>query len=158
MPENLIKSAVAKLKESGLAAPGEIHGCTPEQISALEAQTGVRLPSAYRSFLRTMGERAGEFLVGTDWTFRNLVGLKTAAERLLKRNRVEATPLSASSFVFAMHQGYQFLYFDAAASADPPVFLFLDSESGPRKVFESFSEWLDRCVDDEIAIYKKLTL
>jgi hypothetical protein len=144
------------LKESGLAAPGEIHGCTPEQISALEAQTGVKLPSTYRSFLRMMGEGAGEFLVGTDWTFRNLVGLKGTAERLLKRSRVEAAPLSVSTFVFAMHQGYQFLYFDAAASADPSVFLFLEGEAAPRHVFAKFSEWLNSCVDDEIAAYRKL--
>ena len=156
MPENAIKAAVAKLKESGLAAPAEIHGCTAKQISALEAQTGVRLPSDYRLFLCTMGEGAGQFLVGTDWTFRNLVGLKAAAERLLKKSRVEAAPLSASTFVFAMHQGYQFLFFDTTASSDPPVYLFLDSGPTPRQVSMTFSEWLMRSVDDEIAIHERL--
>jgi hypothetical protein len=156
MPENAIKSAVAKLKESGLAAPAEIRGCTADQISALEVQTRVTLPSAYRSFLRMMGIGAGDFLVGTDWTFRNLVGLKAAAGRLLKRSRVEVAPLSASTFVFAMHQGYQFLYFDATASADPPVFLFLEGEAAPRQVFGRFSKWLNECVDDEIAAYHML--
>jgi hypothetical protein len=156
MPTNAIKAAVQKLQESGLAALSEIRGSTAEEISKLEAHVGVRLPSAYRSFLRVMGEGAGGFLIGTDWTLPNLFSFKASAKRLLEENNIEASLLSTTMFVFAMHQGYQFLFFDCAGSADPPVFLFLDGEPGPRQVFGSFSDWLVRCVDDEIAIYRKL--
>lgn len=114
------------------------------------------MPSSYRSFLRLVGQGAGEFLVGTDWTFPCLAGLRASAERLLNENRVESNALSSTAFVFAMHQGYQFLYFDGALSVDPPVLLFLDGEAGPRQVSTSFSEWFLRCVDDEIAMYEKL--
>ncbi len=55
-----------------------------------------------------------------------------------------------------MHQGYQFLYFDCDAGHDPPVYLFLEGEDAPRQVFDSFSQWLSQCVEDEIAAYAEL--
>lgn len=155
MPKNRIQIAVRRLSQSGLASPSELCGCTNEEIANLESQSSVNLPSTFRTFLSLMGKRAGEFLVGTDWTFSQLPELKERAQGLLEECGLKTAVLPATAFVFAMHQGYQFLFFDSVAGDDPPVFLFLEGEDGPQQVFSSFSQWLLQCVDDEIEAYRE---
>jgi hypothetical protein len=156
MPHNSIAEAIRKLRESSLASGLDTRGCTGEQIRALESELGFQLPSTYREFLLLAGNGAGRFLIGTDWTFTTLHNLGDAARRLLRECGVDVTILSPTAFVFAMHQGYQFLYFDAAGDDDPPVLLFLEGEPGPRQVFNTFADWLVRCVDDEIEAFRHL--
>ncbi len=139
---------VASIIAGGLAAGDEIAGCTEQEIGALEAAFGRPLPSSYRAFLAVMGKGAGEFMRGTDMFHEHLAGLRAAAESLGLKSRppVELRP---TDWVFAMHQGYQFLYFDASAGADPAVFHVMEGE-GPKPVAASFSDWLDGAIEDEI--------
>jgi hypothetical protein len=156
MAENALQIATRKLRQSGLASASDICACTDEQIADLESRMHLALPYTYRSFLSSMGEGAGKFLVGTDWTLPQLSGLRAKAEELLKECDLESTVLPATAFVFAMHQGYQFLFFDTVAGNDPPVFLFVEGEHEPQRVFNSFSEWLLQCVNEEIETYREL--
>ena len=64
--------------------------------------------------------------------------------------------LSKHDFVFLVHQGYQFLFFDTIYADDPPVFLYSDNEHEPKKIFDHFSEWLLAAVDDEIEAFESL--
>lgn len=96
------------------------------------------------------GRGAGEFLIGTNWMYPDLKGLQKQARELLVDCKC-TVPLTETAFVFAMYQGYQFLFFDCADGDDPPVFRFVDSTPSFEEVFPTFSEWLSQCVDDEIA-------
>jgi SMI1 / KNR4 family (SUKH-1) len=140
--------AVASIITSGLAAGDEIAGCSEAEIRALEAAFGRQLPANYRAFLSVMGKGAGEFMRGTDMFHEHLGGLREAAGRLIAQSRSPAK-LSASDWVFAVHQGYQLLYFDAAAGPDPKVFHVMEGEPA-QPVAASFSDWLFGAIEDEI--------
>jgi hypothetical protein len=68
---------------------------------------------------------------------------------LLRQSKAKVA-LDESDFVFAVHQGYQFLFFKSGMQ-DPAVFLFLEGEENFEKVAQRFSDWLIGCVSDEIA-------
>jgi hypothetical protein len=58
-----------------------------------------------------MGHGAGKFLRGTDAFCGTLFALRQAAEELLEENGINYR-LPTNVFVFSMHQGYEFLYFE----------------------------------------------
>ncbi len=132
-----------------------MHGCTSEEIRHLEVGLRLHLPKAYREFLSQCGKGAGKFLVGTDWTFAKLTGVQQDAVKLASSCGIDGL-LPLHAFVFAMHQGYQFLYFDCDQSDDPPVMLFLEGEGSPRQVSGSFTQWLSQCIVDEAAAHSRL--
>ncbi len=139
---------VSRIIAGGLAVGDDISGCSPREIAALEAGFGRALPPGYRAFLARMGRGAGEFMQGTDMFLAHLGGLRDAAEALLAKSG-SSTRLSSSDWVFAVHQGYQFLYFDAAAGDDAPVFHVMEGEAA-KPVAASFEDWLDGAISDEI--------
>src|SRR5262249_17723678 len=47
-----------------------LRGCTDAEITRLEEHFRVRLPTAYREFLRRMGKGAGEFMESDHWRFQ----------------------------------------------------------------------------------------
>lgn len=48
-----------RMKRSELAARSELIGCSKQEIAALEARYGLRLPESYALYLRTMGHKSG---------------------------------------------------------------------------------------------------
>ncbi|WP_169730630.1 SMI1/KNR4 family protein [Calidithermus terrae] len=150
-----IDQAVKRLVESGLAPRDFMCGCSEEEVNELEEFFGIQLPEAYRYFLERLGKSAGTFLIGTDFLFATLKQLRSEAEDLLETDNAPFR-LSSRHFVFAVHQGYQFLFFDALAGDDPPVLHYLEGESEPKEVFPCFSRWLSNAVDDEIKAQEAL--
>ncbi|MCE9573147.1 MAG: SMI1/KNR4 family protein [Deltaproteobacteria bacterium] len=150
-----LQTIVARLADAGLAMAHDVRGCSAHDIAELEGALGVTLPVAYRVFLEKMGCSAGRFLTGTDVRLDTLRSLKPDAARLL-RECAPSLVLTPTAFVFAVHQGYEFLFFECGPSGDPPVFLFTEGEQTFRRVAETFSAWLDGCVSDEIAAYDAL--
>jgi hypothetical protein len=150
-----VERAVTRLIEAGLAEPAKILGCRDEDIERLEKQSGVALPASYRQFLLRMGQSAGTFLSGTDFLFADLGGLRLQAEQLLRETNADFR-LKEKDFVFAVHQGYEFLFFDTKEADDPAVWLYDEGDDAPRKVFGHFSEWLDACISDEINAHSSL--
>lgn len=151
-----VRTAQSKLLEAGLANPDSLRGCTEQEIKCIESRFALRLPRCYRDFLLIMGRSAGEFLVGTDYSYPKVFAFRNDAEELLRTNRSDIK-LSPSSFVFMFHQGHTFLYFHCNDdSDDPPVFMFTEIEKEPRKVADSFSAWLLTAVEDDISAYREL--
>lgn len=134
-----IEEMVAAVMDAGLAAPGELAGCTEDQISQMEATFGLALPKKYREYLSVMGANSGDLFIGTDIDYPWPTKLRKAAERLCLDSPYT---LPADAFVFSMHQGYSFLFIEAGQGDDPPVFLFSEGYSQPTKVAPSFSGWL----------------
>jgi hypothetical protein len=152
--EDVIDRAAVRLIDAGLADEAALQGCRADGLAQLERSLGVTLPSIYRQFLARMGRSAGAFLTGTDFLFARLADLRGDAERLLEEVN-SPFRLTKADVVFAMHQGYQFLYFTTGEAADPPVFLFTDDSAEPRRVYAHFSEWLSACITDEIAAWQE---
>jgi hypothetical protein len=123
-------------------------GCNDEEIAALETQYGIRFPAMYRIFLARMGHFARDFLVGTDWPYRYLSHLRRSAESLIAESGTSYR-LPTDAFVFCMHQGYSFLFFQTAGD-DPAVWLYVENDKAPKQVTPSFSSWLLDTVEAEI--------
>jgi hypothetical protein len=151
-----VTTARSKLLEAGLAGPESLKGCTEEEIKSLDRQFSFHLPRCYRDFLSVMGRGAGDFLVGTDYSFPKMLEFRKDAEGLLRTSQADFE-LPSTAFVFMFHQGYTFLFFDCHDDPDdPPVFMFTEGEREPRKVSESFSAWLLTAVEDDIAAHREV--
>jgi len=148
-----VDESIARLTSAGLVAASQLSGCTEQDIAKIEAKYGIQLPAAYRSFLAAMGRSAGTFFVGTDFLFPDVLTLREQAERLLQECKAKIA-LGKTDFVFAVHQGYQFLFMKSGESDDPAVFLYEECEEDFRLAADRFSDWLLACVEDEIAAAK----
>jgi hypothetical protein len=152
----VVNTARSKLLEARLAGPDSFKGCTEEEINSVEGRFSLRLPQCYRDFLAVMGRAAGEFLVGTDYSFPKMLDFRKDAEELLRTSGSDFE-LPSAAFVFMFHQGYTFLFFDCHDDPDdPPVFMFTEAEKEPCKVSDSFSTWLLTAVEDDIAACREL--
>jgi hypothetical protein len=151
-----LEQAVRRLVDAGLASPEMIRGCTEEELTEIESLLSLNLPSAYREFLGIMGREAGQFLVGSDYCYPELLSFREATARFLRRHGIESVSPD-EIVVFLIHQGYIFLFFyPTSRQADPPVFLLHDSDKAPRKIYDTFSDWLQAALEDDIAAYKEL--
>ena len=153
MPDE-VDEVIGQLAVGGVVAPASVRGCSDADIVALENELGVTLPRTYRSFLAKMGKSAGDFLCGTDFLYPDLP-LRRYAEDLLSDSE-EPLALEPDDFVFAMHQGYSFLFFRCGISDDPPVFLYDENKPSFERVAYSFSSWLASAARDEIALAAEL--
>ena len=145
----MLADVIEKLAAGGVVEPAKLQGCTDSEIAALEAEYGLTLPRAYREFLASMGKSAGEFLCGTDFLYADLPPLLENAYDLLSEDEAPLA-LDIDDFVFAMHQGYTFLFFRCGSSDDPPVFRYEENVPQFDKVAESFSSWFASAAQDEI--------
>lgn len=137
------------LVDSGLVGAADLKGCSEMELAELEKRHGGSLPLAYKTFLLALGCEAGGFMEGTDFLFRNLTSLRHEALNLLKECNADLE-LGPRDFVFAAHQGYQFLYFNSEESENPGVFYYLDGEETSEKIASSFTEWFAQVVEDEV--------
>ena len=144
-----IASCLAPLRRAGLATRSNMVGCLEQDLKRIEAEFCILLPRAYRAFLTLCGSRCGKFMEGTDLFCSDLLSNRFNAEYLLVECNVENFLLE-KDFVFAVHQGYEFLYFTTGESDDPPVKRYIEDDCGPVQVSSSFSEWLRRAVYDEV--------
>jgi hypothetical protein len=104
-----------------------MQGCSRTEVDALNALASHALPPVYLYFLERCGKGAGRWMLGSDCFYPAILSLKSWASELLKENGLG--PLPAEVFVFWMHQGYQFAYFELDASEDPVVHYFTESHS-----------------------------
>lgn len=152
MPD-FVDQAIARLTEAGLVLPTGVLGCSEQEIAEITKEFSVTLPAAYRRFLATMGKSAGEFLDGTDFFYPEVLTLRGQAEYLLSKCKATIS-LATTDFVFASHQGYQFLFFGTEEGDDPRVRYYFEYREDFEIVASSFSEWLTGCVSDEIEATK----
>lgn len=134
-----------------LARPGEEphFGATEKEIWEIERNAGRPLPVAYRMFLDRMGGGGNALFLGSDYTPKWVAGPDTwkHAEQLLKESCADYE-LPCSAFVFLMHQGYIFYWFDLADGDDPPVFSYAEHVPQPRSIDGSLSAFLAGWAED----------
>ena len=93
-----------------------------------------KLPTVYRKFRRSCNWRTPWSLVGTDLRL-NGENLNYWAKQLLEENAIECF-LKDKDYVFMMHQGYIFWYFEANGDENPDVYSFHEGNEGLKTLME----------------------
>jgi len=140
----------ARVETLGIIPQDEIQPCSEAEVHALEQRLGLLLPEVYKEFLLWMGHGAGRLMRGSRFFYQDLPGLREAAVTLLNENNVPAL-LPKEAFVFYMHQGYQFAFFQVSEGNDPPVYYY--NEGADEKTFvishRRFSEFLENQIEEQ---------
>lgn len=116
------------------------QACSVDEVEAMERKADVSLPASYKAYLLIAGRYPPSAWVGSDCTIGILTEIRKWVEELLMGQGNSLT-LPPKSFVYSMHQGYQFMYFVAdGGSNDPAVFYYLEGEPESVMKFERFSD------------------
>ncbi|UOF16273.1 SMI1/KNR4 family protein [Lysobacter capsici] len=142
---------ISLLTREKICTPLQIRGCSSTEVSALEKRIGYALPDSYREFLLAMGWGAGDFLRGTDIFYPHLESLRGEAEALLKENSTKL-PSPDESFIFSMHQGYEFNFFVVNGHNDPPIWQYIEGDTSPQITWISFDSFIIKCISDHLKI------
>lgn len=143
-----MNAVVNILCDRGVANDRDVLGCTDAEIAEVEKDVGVSLPAAYREFLHRMGRSAGNFYVGTDLFYPQILGATLAAHELVAEVKTGIV-LPHGALVIAMHQGYQFLFIDADEGDDPPVHYYMENSGSFVKKANSLSQYFLDVAHDE---------
>lgn len=124
----------------------EPEPCTEDEVKALEEKLGRTLPEAYKEFLLWMGKGVGKgnLMAGEDffvWNWEKEQEMLKLVRELFEEDEFPGE-LPEDAFVFLFHQGYSFLFFRLSEGDDPPVYLWIESETSFQKISEHFSDWL----------------
>ena len=136
----------AKVKELKLINTSLCRPCTTSEIDRLEVWIHGSLPEAYKEFLRWGGHDDAGLFQGSERFYRYLIPMQEWAVDLLKENAFPE-PLPPDTFVFFMHQGYQFAFFCLSEGDDPPVYYYLEGQPTIERVKEHYSDWLSGWVE-----------
>lgn len=129
-----------------------IQPCSEQEIQEIEKANHVKLPQKYKEFLSVMGRNAGDLFRSELCAYPELMRLTADGSRLLEKWNTDFR-LSPTHFVIWMHGGYMFCFFDTASGAsDPPVFICRDSLREPLKVSESFTDWMEVQLRDNVKV------
>lgn len=122
----------------------ELHGCTVREVAKIEAFFSVTLPVYYRDFLFSMGKGAGKFMMGSSAFYSEIFDLREGSIELLSDDNFKSLP--DNTFVFWMHQGYQFAFFYLNEGDNPPVYYYLEGEHYEdfERKEESFTDFLEK--------------
>jgi hypothetical protein len=118
-----------------------IEGCSEEELRELEEQHDIELPKAYKSFMRHLGKGAGNFWMGSDWTYPKVNNLKEYAEKSLEMFDVDFE-FEENDFVFYGLQGHTYRFFNTENGDDPPVYKYRENRDQAEKLEDSFSEFI----------------
>lgn len=153
------------------------RGCSEKEIDDLQEILNVRIPEAFKEFLRWFGKSGGRILRGTDYYFYYLSGaayedykeegilsqdynMKQAGIEILCRNKFNGKAILEDSIVFMCHQGYAMEYIKTTDGENPPVYIFVEQgdwlKNGPTIWAESFSEYMINMLKNEIDGLKKI--
>jgi len=120
-----------------------MKACSEDEILKLKNLSPTKdLPLTYLEFMYKAGNGI-EFLAGTDYTMKYILELKECAVELLDENNFSKN-LTDNQFVFMMHQGYMFWFFNLDEGDNPRVYLYDESLDLTefKKVSDTLSEFL----------------
>lgn len=121
--------------------------CSKDDISKLVKLSPIQtLPKVYLDFMNKAGNGI-EFLVGTDYSMKYIFDLKEWAIELLEENNF-IKKLTDNQFIFMMHQGYMFWFFNLNDGDDPTVYCYNESVE-----LDDFNKVSDTLSDFLISLY-----
>lgn len=142
-----LKKLMDTLEMRSVASRSTVSGCNDSEVVEIERQFSTDLPRTYRVFLSAMGRGAGKFFLGTDIFYPNIMGVTDDARELVAEDEAGIV-LPEKSIVFAMHQGYQFMFFYAEGSDDPAVHSYQEQSGEFRNQCSSFTAFLLEAASD----------
>ncbi|GAA4106180.1 hypothetical protein GCM10022393_00480 [Aquimarina addita] len=155
----------------------DFRGCNDEQIVALESLLNVKIPEAYKEFLRWFGLKGGQIMRGSDFYYRYLIGeayedyieegiynedvsLKKFAIELLDEYGFDGEKLLEDAIVIMSHQGTAYQYIKLDGSENPKVYMFAEQgdwlKNGPMVWAESFSDYMVNMLKQNIDSLKHI--
>lgn len=139
-----MEEVISKLKSKGI---NSFHPMKPEEILNIEMYFKIKLPCDYIKFLSMMGNGAVGFMTGSDVFGDVLLELKDWAKDVIIDNQLPELP--DNSFVFWMHQGYQFAFFKLNEGDNPEVYFFTEGKGLKEfiKIENSFTDFLLKQID-----------
>ena len=130
---------VRRLRATGLVKPGELQGCSAEDVARLESHFALRLPAAYKDFLRAVGRNPGRLMNDCQFRCQDLPSMDGFARGMLVDCEGDRLRLPPKAFVWLTRPPEQFLFFVAdGSSEDPPVFRYMEEEGEFERVADSF--------------------
>ncbi|MFC4159993.1 SMI1/KNR4 family protein [Chitinimonas lacunae] len=105
---------------ASLCPKNAVQGVPEDKIVALEVNTGLTLPTAYKDFLRDCGSYAGDFAPNLDFLYFSLPFIQEDLADQLASGAI--APLPATAFCFMASEGQVFNYFLCEGEDDPPVY------------------------------------
>lgn len=140
-----IKGALVR---AGIATKESILGCPTPELRTLEKQLGIRLPRAYKEFLRMLGHGAGDFASDCMWKYRDIPAIQLIAQESSNGCFVSKgdSNRNETCFAFFVLQEEFFLFFYTNQGHDPPVW----NSDSEKPYFPSFSSWLWTSIDEEV--------
>ena len=122
----------------------DLKACSGKDVAKIEEFFKIELPAFYKEFLLTMGKSAGQFMRGNSVFYNEIFDLREGSIELLNENDFKELP--ENTFVFWMHQGYQFAFFYLDQGDNPPVYFYYEGKT--KDNFElkenSFSNFLEK--------------
>ena len=129
-----------KLKKLGMKVE-DLKGCTKAEIDELQSFFELKFPQSYIEFLELMGESAGGIMAGSSIFTDEIRNLGKWSEELLAEDNSNLN-LPPNSFVFWMHQGYQFAFFYINQHDNPVVHYYLEGSNFFENTSLLFTEFI----------------
>lgn len=115
----------------------KLSPCNAGDIENIEQKLKTKLPEEYLEFLLTMGKGAGKFMLGSSVFIHELLTLKDGAQEVIDDNNLP--PLPPNAFVFWMHQGYQFAFFEVTEKNQLNIYFFSEGNNMQDYKFLNYS-------------------
>jgi len=149
---DLFKSRIANFNLGKMCQPAN-----QKEINSLELRLSNSLPQAYKEFLLWGGKNAGEIWGGSVYCITEILDIQDVASELLDEKNFPLA-LPKKSFVFLMHQGYQFMFFETSNGDDPPVYFYTENQEEKhfQKLYENFSECLIQELNFQLEVRENL--
>ncbi|MFD6080571.1 SMI1/KNR4 family protein [Streptomyces hydrogenans] len=153
-PEALVRTLVASVADGTTATADGLRGLSADELDEIERDQPAPLGAAYACFLRLVGGGAGHFFQGSDVFYPHVIGLREAADELLRENQ-EPFHLRSSDRVIFMHQGYQFEFL-RGEGPNPEVWTYSEGDAEPSRVHLRFTDWLEANVREQREAWARL--
>lgn len=119
----------------------KLHGLSSDQIEKVEKFYKVSLPESYKYFLFSMGLDGGGFMKGSDCFYDRILELREYATDLLEEDQ-SSFKLKPEHYVFYVHQGYIFAYFDTSNNnMNPAIYYYYEGDLSPQKKYNSLKDF-----------------
>lgn len=138
-----------KIISAGLDEERPIQGISDSEIDSLEQSSSVKLPGAYKQFMRECGRSAGLYMRDAHFFFPAIKDLKNDLAEMIEEDGLDFK-IPDNIFVFGGYQGYQYQYFVCDGNDDPGIYRIMNDGSGAQKISDSFTAY----IDSSIAQYK----
>lgn len=135
-----IKELEVYLKRKGC----DLKACSEKDVAKIEEFFKIELPAFYKEFLLIMGKSAGQFMRGNSVFYNEIFDLREGSIELLSENDFKELP--ENTFVFWMHQGYQFAFFYLDQGENPPIYFYYEGRTKDdfELVEKSFTDFLEK--------------